>query len=94
MLPAVADLGPCQGQACGGWKRRGQGARKIFRIVEKLEEKRGVEDFRRRGARVEEVLCPGDLWEMSNEKGLEGSQIGSRKLGESRKRSTESWPQQ
>lgn len=52
MLPAVADLGPCQGRACGGWKRWGQGARKIFRIVEKLEEERRVEDSRRRGARV------------------------------------------
>lgn len=48
-LPAGADLGCCQGQGSGGQKRRGQGAREIFRIVEKLEEKGRVEGYRKRG---------------------------------------------
>lgn len=29
---------------------------------------------------MEEVTCHGDLWEMGNEEGLEGGQIGSGKL--------------
>lgn len=43
---------------------------------------------------MEKVICPGDLWEMGNEEGLEGDQMQQEALGESRKRSTESWPQQ
>lgn len=38
------------------------------------------------GARVEEVTCPGDLWEMGNEEGLEGGQTGSRRLWENPER--------
>lgn len=34
------------------------------------------------GARVEEVTCPGDLWEMGYEEGLEGGQTGCRRLWE------------
>lgn len=60
----------------------------------KLEEQGRVEDPRRWGARVGEVTCPGDLREMGNEEGLEGGQTQQEALGESRKRSADSCPQQ
>lgn len=58
-------------------RREGDGARETFRIGEKLEELRILEGER---AREEKVTCPGDLWEMGNEEGLEVGQTGSRRL--------------
>lgn len=58
-------------------RRGGDGARETFRIAEKLEKLRilGGE-----GAREEKAICPGDLWDMGNEEGLEVVQTGSRRL--------------
>lgn len=60
---------------------RREGVRELEKLLERIMEKLATRrvEYSRRRVRVQEVICPREVWEVGCEEGLEKGQAGNRK---------------